>query len=240
MLGISRFTWNANNDQLLAWVPLLLHTQRGKLKKDWPAEAICNGCLAESCSEARYMGDAAQEPILAKSRILFRIFFTPRKLNHGNLKFGKNTHMEVTNIKNPLVCLQNYLLFQASSFPSVACSNCGARIASQLPGLFILFLLGRLSLLPRITLSSSESSERQENHAWSVGWWNSKRVFLPYLFLCYLQLLGAGTFHFACHLQQFGSGTFPFACYAQQARTFHFAYYLQHFIVRTFVFACYL
>ena len=116
MFGISRFTWNAYNDQLLAWVPLLLHTQRGMLKKDWPAEAICNGCRAESCSEARYVGDAAQEPILAKSRILFRIFFTPRKLNHGNLKFGKNTHMEVTNIKNPLVCLQN------SPFPGLLIS----------------------------------------------------------------------------------------------------------------------
>ena len=71
---------------------------------------------------------------------------------------------------------------------------------------------------------------------------------------CYLQHLGAGTFHFAshvhfaCYLQHFIVGTCLSACYLQHlgagnfhfASHLHFACYLQHYIVWTFLSACYL
>ena len=76
----------------------------------------------------------------------------------------------ITNITNPLVCLEQLSPFSGLLMP-IGCRFKYVQIAGRelqansLCGLFILFLLGRLSLLPRITLSSSESSERQENRA---------------------------------------------------------------------------
>ena len=143
--------WNAIDDQLSSLDPIVAPYPRGKLKKDWPAEAICNGSgevvPVMSCSES--------------SRILCRIFFTPVNLrtsnlansnfavNNGKLKFGKNTHMAVKIIKHPeclpqlyslsiiiyhylslsiylSISIYIYILFQASSIPSTASSNCGA------------------------------------------------------------------------------------------------------------------
>ena len=101
------------------------------------AEAICNGNVLSRA--VRYGGDAAQ-PILAKSRILFRICFTARKLNDGNLKVveqkhhgGHKYHKYHKSIGMPWTIISFFRPPHAHRLHVQICSNCGARIASQLP-----------------------------------------------------------------------------------------------------------
>ena len=111
-----------NNDQLLAWVPLLLHTHDGSSKKI--GRSHLQRQRAESCSEIRGRCSSANTGKVKDS--IQDLFHGPQverwEPQSGGAKAPWRSQIsQISQIH--WYALNNYLLFQASSCPSVACSN---------------------------------------------------------------------------------------------------------------------